>query len=107
MGDTATALASSSEFAVSLQPAQTRYELDKSSLASALTMKHAMVVDAITVTPAVTVPATRMLLDVGVQRELRSLAACHSMRLTFVQDLEVSPSVFDDATLLNPRASPD
>ena len=66
-----------------------RYELDKSSVAAALQGKHAMVIDAVLVTPALTEPAQRLHVDAGVQRELRSLAACHAMRLTFASASEL------------------
>ena len=67
-----------------------RYELDKSSLEAALSMKHAMVVDAIALMPTIAEPHRRALVDAGVQSSLRSLAACHEMRLTFCGELEAA-----------------
>lgn len=66
------------------------YHLDKSDLASALSLKHAMVVEAIALNPAIPEATQRSLADAGVQKVLRSLAQCHSMRLTFANDLEAA-----------------
>jgi hypothetical protein len=62
------------------------YEPDRSSLLDMFVGKHMLVVDAIALSPALPLQ-TRMLADLGIMRQMRSLAEYHSMRVVFCSKL--------------------
>jgi hypothetical protein len=69
------------------------YELDKSSLLSALSNKHTMVVEAITYSPELSGTGdasfrNRVLVDAGLRSALLELARAHEMRIEFSYTLE-------------------
>ena len=60
-----------------------RFELDKSSLLSALQRKHVMVVDCMSLAPHVSSARCSIMIDAGIKHTVAQLAACRGMRIEF------------------------